>query len=565
MRGVAGVALLAGVAIAAGCGVSADRDGGPDRILAGGEIWTGDPDRPWAEAIAIEGDSILAVGTEGEIRSLAGARTRITELGGRFAMPGFLDTHTHFLEGGFRLASVDLRDASSREEFARRIREHAAGLAPGTWILGGDWDHELWGGELPTRDWIDAVSPEHPVFVTRLDWHMALANGLAMERAGLAPGTPDPPGGQIVRDESGAPTGVFKDEAMALIYAAIPHPTDAERDAALAAAMRHAARLGVTGVHDMGGWDGLATYERARAQEVLTLRVRAYVPLADWARLAERVRARGGSGDDWLSWGGLKGFMDGSLGSSTALFFEPYLDAPGETGLRVTPLEDLREQVLGADAAGLQVAIHAIGDRANAELLDLYEAVEARNGPRDRRFRVEHAQHLREADVARFAMLGVIPAMQPYHAADDGRWAERKIGPDRARFTYAFRSLAEGGAHPAFGSDWTVAPLNPLLGLHAAVTRRTLDGANPGGWVPEQKVSVDQALTAYTRDAARAGFVEHRVGMLRPGMLADLVVLDRSPFEIAAAELDRLRVEETIVGGKTVYAVGPGAAASGSD
>ncbi|MFO7588924.1 MAG: amidohydrolase [Gemmatimonadota bacterium] len=552
MRKQMRLVLVACVAIAAGCRMTAKAPV-PDRVLVGGTVWTGESERPDATGIALSGDSILAVGEEEGIRAMAGPATEVIELRGRFVMPGFVDTHTHFLEGGLRLASVDLRDAATPRELARRIAAHAGGLPEGTWILGGDWDHELWGGTLPDRAWIDEVTPDHPVFVTRLDWHMALANSRAMNAAGFDPATPDPPGGEIVRDAAGRPTGVFKDEAMSLIYAAVPAPTDAERDSALAAAMRHAASVGVTGVHDMGDWEGLEAYRRARARGALTLRVRAFVPLAGWERLAAHVRAAG-TGDDWLSWGGLKGFVDGSLGSSTALFFDPYEDDPSQRGLRVTELEVLAAQVRSADAAGLQVAIHAIGDRANAELLELYAAVERENGPRDRRFRVEHAQHLRREDLPRFAELGVIPAMQPYHAIDDGRWAERKIGPERAQGTYAFRSLWEAGARPAFGSDWTVAPLDPLLGVYAAVTRRTLDAANPDGWVPAERIPVAQALAGYTRDAARAGFQEERIGTLRPGKLADLVVLDRSPYEVAPEELGELAVDLTIVGGRTVFA-----------
>jgi predicted amidohydrolase YtcJ len=517
-------------------------------------VWTGDEALPAAEAIAIRGEEVLAVGSETEIRALTNSATEIVSLDGRFIMPGFIDTHTHFLEGGFRLSSVNLRDAATPEEFARRLAEHARSVPPGSWILGGDWDHELWGGDLPDREWIDAVTSEHPVFVTRLDWHMALANTMALDLAGIGPETAEPAGGEIVRDSRGRLTGVLKDEAMPLVYAVIPEPSDSERDSALAAAMRHAASLGVTSVHDMGSWAGLATYRRARERGALTVRVRAFVPLSTVDRLEEFVEEQGGMGDRWLSWGGLKGFVDGSLGSSTALFYEPYLDTPETRGLIVTPIEELNESIRKADAAGLQVAIHAIGDRANAELLHLYAGLAVERGRRDRRYRIEHAQHLRPEDFRRFAELDVIPAMQPYHAADDGRWAERKIGAERAASTYAFKSLVDAGARPAFGSDWTVAPLNPLLGLHAAVTRRTLDGGYPGGWIPEQKLTVAEALIAYTRDAARAGFAEGSVGSLYPGMQADLVLLDKSPFQVDPAELDRLRVMMTVVGGKTVYA-----------
>jgi predicted amidohydrolase YtcJ len=410
---------------------------------------------------------------------------------------------------------------------------------------------------LPDREWIDSVTPRHPVFVTRLDWHMALANSLALELAGVGPDTREPEGGEIVRSPDGRITGVLKDEAMPLVYAVVPEPSSAQRDSALAAAMRHAASLGVTSVHDMGSWADLAAYRRAHDRGALTLRVRAYVPLSTVDRLAAFVAEQGGTGDEWLNWGGLKGFVDGSLGSSTALFYEPYLDEPDTKGLAVTPLKELDDEIRRADAAGLQVAIHAIGDRANAELLDLYARLKDDRGRRDRRFRIEHAQHLQPADYRRFAELGVIPAMQPYHAIDDGRWAERKIGAGRAASTYAFKSLVDAHARPAFGSDWTVAPLNPLLGLHAAVTRQTLDGENPGGWFPEQRISVEEALVAYTGDAARAGFAEGSVGAIAPGMLADLVVLDRSPFEVAPSAIRDLQVEMTVVGGRTVYSRSP--------
>ena len=539
------------VSLVAGCDVNGRPEA--DRIFVGGSVWTADPGAPLAAAVAVRGDRVLATGSDSVVRGLAGPATDVVELDGGFVMPGFIDTHTHFLEGGFRLSSVNLRDASTPGEFVRRLARQARELPPGTWILGGDWDHPLWGGELPDRQWIDSVTADHPVFVTRLDWHMALANTRALELAGIGPDTGQPEGGEIVRDSTQRLTGVLKDEAMPLVYAVVPEPTDAQRDSALAAAMRHAAALGVTSVHDMGTWDGLDTYRRARETGLLTLRVRAFVPLSTLDRLAAFVAEQGGMGDEWLSWGGLKGFVDGSLGSSTALFYEPYLDEPESRGLTVTPMEELEEAVRRADAAGLQVAVHAIGDRANAELLDLYARLQDDLGVRDRRHRIEHAQHLRPADYPRFAELGAIPAMQPYHAIDDGRWAERKIGATRAASTYAFKSLADAGARPAFGSDWTVAPLDPLLGLYAAVTRRTLDDAHPEGWVPEQKLSVEEALVGYTRDAARAGFAEDATGRLSPGYLADLVVLDRSPFEVDPEELDGLQVMLTVVGGRTVY------------
>jgi predicted amidohydrolase YtcJ len=542
-----GIVLV--TALAVGCG--GDRPA--DLVLVGGDVWTADAAHPRVEGVSVVDGVIEFVGSEEQIRGRIGAGTRVVELGGRFVMPGFIDTHTHFVDGGFRLSSVDLRDADGPEEFARRLAAYAEGLEEGEWILGGDWDHEMWGGELPDRSWIDAVTPRNPVFVTRLDWHMALANTRALEEAGVGPDVGSPAGGEVVRDPSGRLTGVLKDEAMPLVAAHIPRPTEPQRDSALHAAMRHAASLGVTGVTDMGSWEDLEAYQRARRSGSLTLRVYAYVPLSTVDSLASRVKSEG-TGDEWVQIGGLKGFVDGSLGSGTALFEDPYTDEPDNSGLLVTPLDELRDQVEKAEAAGLQVAVHAIGDRAIRSLLDIYEAVGEGHGERDRRYRVEHAQHLGPADVERFGQLGVIAAMQPYHAIDDGRWAERRIGTERAGLTYAFRSLLDAGAVVVFGSDWTVAPLDPLLGVYAAVTRRTLDDAHPDGWVPEQKIDVEESLRAYTSAAAWSGFMEDRTGTLTAGRLADMVVLSESPLAIEPERLRDIRVDLTFVGGREVYA-----------
>ena len=519
-------------------------------------VWTGDRGVPWADALAVGGDRIVAVGSNEDIRALAGAPPPI-DAGGRLVVPGFIDTHVHFVEGGFRLASVQLRDAATRGAFVERIRAFAATVPPGTWITGGDWDHSLWGGELPRRDWIDAVTPEHPVWVNRLDGHMALANSAALRAAGVTRATADVTGGEIVRGPGGEPTGLLKDNAMALVDRAVPPPSDAMRDRALDAAMQYVAARGVTSVHNMGSWDDLATFARARRAGTLRTRVYALTPLADWQRLRDVVAGKehggeDGRGDEWLRVGGLKGFVDGSLGSHTAAFHEPFDDAPGDRGLLVNEPDDLYAWIAGADAAGLHVAVHAIGDRANGLLLDVFERVAGENGPRDRRFRIEHAQHLATADIPRFGRLGVIPSMQPYHAIDDGRWAESYIGR-RIETTYAFRSLLDAGARLAFGSDWFVAPPAPLEGIYAAVTRRTLDGRNPDGWVPAQKIAVAEALRAYTADAAYASFEESLKGVLAPGRLADFVVLERNLFEIPAEEIRDVTVDMTVVGGRVVY------------
>ncbi len=526
----------------------------PADLVVYGRVWTGDSARPWAGAVAVAGDSIVAVGDRHAVRRLVGPRTTVLDNGEALVVPGLGDAHTHFIEGGFQLMSVDLRDADSPQEFIRRIAAFARGLPAGRWITGGDWDHERWpGAPLPRRGWIDSVTGDHPVFVGRLDGHMGVANSLALQLAGIGRDSQDPPGGLIVRDSAtGEPTGVLKDNAMGLLDRAQPAPSESDLDSAFARAMRHAAAHGVTTVHVMAGWAGLAAFRRARAKGAMITRVYAFVPIGTWRVLADTVRALG-RGDAWLHWGGLKGFMDGSLGSTTAAFYEPYLDAPASRGLLVTDSAAMRRMILAADSAGLHVAVHAIGDRANAMLLQFYEEAIAANGPRDRRFRDEHAQHLRQSDIPRFGRLGVIPSMQPYHAIDDGRWAFKRLDPARLAGTYTFRSLLATDAHLAFGSDWTVAPLDPIWGIYAAVTRRTLDGRNPGGWIPEQRISLQEALGAYTAGVAYAGFMENRLGVLRAGMLADLVLLDRDLFRLNPEAISEARVSATVVGGRVVY------------
>jgi len=360
-------------------------------------------------------------------------------------------------------------------------------------------------------------------------------------------------GGTIVRRPDGEPTGVVKDAAQNLVYAVQPTPSPQQSDAAIERAMRWAASHGVTGVADVSvPWFEVDALQRAHAAGRMITRVAVYVPLQDWRRMAELVKAQG-VGDDWLRVAGVKGYVDGSLGSTTALFYEPYNDAPQTSGLLVTPEDSLRSWIGSADSAGLQVAIHAIGERANGLLLDIYDSVGQAHGSRDRRFRVEHAQHLRRQDIGRIARLGIIASMQPYHAVDDGRWAEKRIGPERIKTTYAFRSLIDAGARLAFGSDWTVAPLDPLLGIYAAVTRRTWDGKNPGGWVPEQKITVEEALRAYTGGDAYGVFAEQKRGKLAPGYLADITVIDRDLTRIPPETIEKARILLTVVGGKVVY------------
>jgi len=531
-----------------------------DLVILHGKVWTVDKAHPQAEAVAVIGSRIVAVGSDAEIRSWAGPGTNTIDAQGKSVLPGFNDAHVHFTSGGSEVSGVKLRDAATPKVFASRIAEHARKLSKGEWMTGGTWDHELWGGTpLPSHDWVDAATPENPVFVTRYDGHMAMANALAMKLAGVTRATKDPPGGTVVRDAQGNPTGLMKDAAMGLITRAIPAETEEQllRDAR--AGMNEARRNGVTTIQDISSAADVRVYQVLEKRGELTLRVYCIAPLPQWEAPA-RTGIRAGFGDEWIHLGALKGFADGSLGSTTALFDQPYSDAPGTSGLpnaMMLPEGNMLKMALGADKAGLQLAVHAIGDKANATMLDVYEQVEKQNGARpDRRWRIEHAQHLRPADFERFAKLGVIASVQPYHAIDDGRWAEKRIGHERCKTTYAFKTLLDHGVRLAFGSDWTVAPLSPLLGIYAAVTRATLDGKNPGGWFPEQKLTVAEAVEAFTMGSAYAEFRETEKGSLTVGKFADIVILDADLFAVAPEKIKDAVVSHTIVGGKVVYGAG---------
>jgi predicted amidohydrolase YtcJ len=528
-----------------------------DLVLIKGVIWTGEEALPWAEAVAVQGDRIVAVGKSQEIKSLAGKKTRVLDLAGSLVLPGFIDSHTHFLDGGFSLLSIRLREANSKAEFIARIKEKAEELGHGEWILNGDWDQQQFDPpELPCREWIDAVTPENPVFVNRHDGHMALANSLALRLAGITTATASPEGGEILKDPAtGEPTGILKDAAMDLVTRHIPEPSFEAKIKAAEAALRHAAECGVSSVHDMAQAGNFEVYQELFKRGGLTSRIFLYIQVSE-VDVYSRLRLKTPFGNDYLKIGGLKGFIDGSLGSSTALFFRPYTDNPELSGLlnaQMFPEGIMEKRILAADKAGLQVAVHAIGDKANALILDIFERVIAQNGPRERRWRIEHAQHLRPEDIVRMGRLGIIASVQPYHAIDDGRWAEAKIGRERCRTAYAFRSLLDAGVLLACGSDWTVAPLNPLTGIYAAVTRQTTDGKNPGGWFPEQKISLEEALRGYTRNGAYAEFAEDKKGSIAVGKLADLVVLDRNIFQIPPDEISQARVKTTIVGGTIIF------------
>ena len=542
---------------------------GAHLVLLNGKIWTGEPmavperNAPparFVEAVAVVDGRILATGTNDQIRAYVGKGTRVIDLGGKFAMPGFIDDHAHFMDGSFQLLEVDLKHTKSEAEFVRMIREKARTLKPGRWLLGGDWDEEAWpGAKLPTRWMIDAVTPDNPVFIDRYDGHAVLANSLALKLAGVTKDTPEPTGGVIVRDaKTGEPTGVLKDAAEDLVGRVIPEPTDAEMEEALKAGLAEARRVGVTSVNDMNLSDNfprqIHLLRRAQIEGRLTCRFYEITPIEEWKKLAAAGISHG-MGSDFIQMGAVKGFADGSLGSRTAWFFEPYTDDATNRGLPtplMQPPAKMLAEVRGADAAGIQIAVHAIGDRANAEMLNIYQQVGG-SDPAAHRFRIEHAQHLRPQDIPRFGRMGIIASMQPYHAIDDGRWAEKRIGHERAKTSYAWRSLLDSGAALAFGTDWPVAPLNPLPGIYAAVTRATLDGKHPGGWFPEQRITLDEALRVYTQGSAFAEFAENQKGTIAPGKLADIIVLSDDLFSIPPEKIRDVHVLTTIVGGKMVY------------
>lgn len=532
-----------------------------DFVVLNGKIWTVNRAQAEAEALAIVRNRIAAVGTSAELRRMIGPKTRVLDVKERRIVPGFYDSHVHLLGSGLRLSEVALKDAPDEAEFGKRLREFDRKLSRERWLLGGEWDHDrTFAGKLPTAEMIDKFVSDRPVFLRRYDGHMAVVNSRVLQLAGINAQTPDPPGGVIYRKpDSRQPSGVLRDNAMGLVERHIPRTTEAEIIDAVRAALAEARQVGVTCMQDMDGSDSptrrrlFRLYQQLARQGKLTSRIDLRWPLADWRSLAN-LGVEANFGDDWVRIGGVKGFIDGSLGSSTAKMFQPYLHEKGNTGVYVTPLNRLREYIEGADAAGLSVAVHAIGDRANAELLDIFAEVAKTNGPRDRRFRIEHAQHLRPRDYARFKELNVIPSLQPYHAIDDGRWAEGRIGAERCASSYACRSLLDAGAHLAFGSDWSVAPLNPLLGIDAAVNRRTLDSKDPKGWFPQQKITVAEAIEAFTLGSAYAAFQEQDRGSLEVGKLADFIVLSRDI--LAESERDRIAdtgVQTTIVGGRIVY------------
>lgn len=520
-----------------------------------GKVYTVNENQPLAQAVVVQDSKIIFVGSDDDAKKIIDKNTDVVDLNGKLMLPGFNDNHVHFLTGGFYLLGIDLRPANSTSEFKQILKDYAKRY-PGKWITGGYWDHEKWEvKDLPSKEMIDEVVSDQPVFVERLDGHMGVANSYALKLAGITKETENPDGGLIVKDpKTDEPTGVLKDNAMEILTKHIPDATEEENYDALLAALNEAKRLGVTSIQDMSYLDALTVYERAKNEGILTCRIFSRWAIADYKYLVKK-NIKAGYGDNLIRMGSLKGFADGSLGSSTAWFFEKYVQDTTTSGLAMDIITDgsMEKWCMDADKNGLQICVHAIGDKANSYMLDLYAKIIKENPKWDRRFRIEHAQHVRFDDIKRFAELGVIASVQPYHCIDDGVWAEKRIGPERLKYTYPFKSFLDAGVKLCFGTDWYVAPLNPLLGIYAAVTRRTLDGKNPDGWIPEQKITVEDAIKCYTLNSAYASFEEKIKGSIETGKLADLVVLSDDILSIDPVKIKDTEVIMTIFDGKIIY------------
>lgn len=535
-----------------------------DMVLVGGSVFVADSALSVHEAIALRDGRVLAVGSDDAIRQHVGRDTRVVELDGRLVTPGFNDTHMHLGAGGLAMLQVVLEGTTSTAEIARRVAEAAAAARPGEWIVGRGWDQtrlpsdQLGPGGWPTKDVLDRAAPDNPVYLSRVDGHTAWANSLALEAAGVDRLTPDPAGGEVVRGPDGEPTGILKERAMGLVAAHVPDPTPDQRRRGIEAALARAAETGITSVQTSASARDLAIYRELRDAGELTLRI--YGWTEDFSREGIRELERRGitaaTGDEWLRTGIVKGYVDGTLGSRTAYMLEPFTDNPSTRGILRIPGAQLDSLVLAADAAGLQIALHAIGDAANRIALDAFERAIVTNGARDARHRIEHAQILDARDIPRFDELGVIASMQPTHATSDMRWAEERIGPNRAREgAYAWRSLLDAGATVAFGTDFYVEPMEPVQGLYSAVTRQSREepGTPPGGWLPDQRLSIEQAIRLYTATPAIAEFQEDVKGTLEAGRLADMVVWDRNLLEIEPVEILEAGPAMTIVDGDVVY------------
>lgn len=530
-----------------------------DFVVLGGTIYSGDETIGTVEALAAIGGLIIDTGTTEEMRQWIGDDTHIVDLQGRFAMAGFNDAHTHMANAGLAMLAVDVTGAGSVGEFQQRIRDRLGDFEPGRWVTGRGWDHSLWpGAEVPTRADLDAVSTAHPILMGRVDGHSAVANSMALELAGIDADTPDPEGGDIVRDAAGEATGWLKESAVQLVAKHVPPPSADDLRQGLRLAIADAARHGVTSVQDDSvrgsGWPAFEALKALKDAGELTVRVTEWLPFEASIDQLKTWRQAGGTTDAWLKTGALKGVADGSGGSLSAAMIEPFATAPDNRGLLLIGAELMAELAIERDANDFQIAIHAIGDRANRVALGAFEAAARANGERDSRHRIEHAQFVDDDDLGRFKALGVVASMQPSHILSDMRWAPRILGPEREGEGYRWNGLLKSGARLAFGSDYPVEPIDPMRGLYAAITREfEAGGPVEGGWQAQEKITIEEAIAAFTLGAAFAEFEDDRKGTLRPGKFADIVVLTRDIIRASPAEILDTEVLITIVGGEVVY------------
>jgi len=520
-----------------------------------GKVFTVNISKPYAEAVVVEDGTIKFVGSTKNANNYIDDQTEVIDLRGKLMLPGFIDSHLHFTSGGFYLLGINLRPALSKAEFVFILKDYVKDNE-GRWITGGRWDHESWQDKsLPTKELIDSISPSTPVFVSRIDGHMGLANSIALELAGITSETPNPDGGLIVRDaETGEPTGILKDNAMDLVFNIIPDKSIEDNIEATLRSLEEARKLGITSIHDITQPEELEAFDEVENMGELTCRIYSILPIDTFDEIV-RSGITAGNDEGLIKRGGIKAYADGSLGASTAWFFEPYVQDTSTVGLPmgIVTNGNLEKWGIEADRNRLQLCVHAIGDRANSFMLDLYERVIKNNSPWERRFRIEHAQHLRYSDIRRFSQLNVIASVQPYHCIDDGVWAEKRIGKERIKYTHPYKSFLDNGVKVAFGTDWPVAPLNPLLGIYAAVMRRTVDNKNPDGWIPEQKISIEEAIKCYTLNAAYASFEENLKGSIEVGKLADMVILSEDILTIDPVKIKEVKVDMTIFNGEIIY------------
>ncbi|KAL4563562.1 hypothetical protein LXL04_027605 [Taraxacum kok-saghyz] len=523
-----------------------------DLLVTNGTIYTSDSSLPFADSMAIRDGRILRIGNYSFVQEMSGYGTRELNLEGKVVVPGFIDSHVHLLFGGLQMARVEVRGVKTKKDFIEKVKDAVKNMKEGSWLLGGGWNNDLWGGELPSASWIDEITPHHPVWLSRMDGHMGLANSLALKIAGVTNNMQDPV----------EATGLMIDSAMKVILSCIPEVSVEERRQALDRASRYALMRGVTTVVDFGryfpgasldhSWEDFSdVYKWADLSGRMMIRVCLFFPMPTWSRVLDIVQKTGNKLSQWIFIGGVKAFADGSLGSNSALFHEPYADEPWNIGLQVTDLESLSNMTFHSDKYGLQVAIHAIGDKANDLILNMYKSVESTNGKRDRRFRIEHAQHLRPGSVAKFGEQKIIASVQPDHMLDDADSAVKKIGLERAqKGSYLFQSLLTNNALLAFGSDWPVAEINPLNSIKTAV-KRTPPGWNKA-WNSDECMKLTDALNAHTISAASACFLDDDIGSLSVGKLADFVVVNARTLDELITQETSL-VEATYVGGVQAY------------